>query len=71
MGLSTLLSFIALNKGRVQIVSGDGYWKNNQPAPYKNLFTNYFDGTIINIQFNVNDKHSYSLSNEGSQESLF
>ncbi len=71
MGLSTLLSFIKLNKGRVQIISGDGYWDNSQSGSYKNLFANYFDGTIVNIEFNVNDKNSYILSNEESQESLF
>ena len=71
MGLSTLLLFIKLNGGRLQIISGDGYWENSQSGPYKNLFANYFDGTIVNIEFNVNDKSSYSLSNEGSQESLF
>ena len=71
MGLSILLSFIALNRGRVQIISGDGYWENSQSGPYKNSFANYFDGTIVNIEFNVNDKNSYILSNEKSQESLF
>ena len=71
MGLSILLSFIALNGGRVQIVSGDGYWENNQSVPYKNLFANYFDGTIVNIEFNVNDKNSYVLLNEKSQKNLF
>ena len=72
MGLSTLLSFIKLNKGRVQIISGNGYWENSQLESYKNiLFANCFDGTIVNIEFNVNDKYSYSLSNERSQENLF
>ena len=70
MGLSTLLSFIKLNRGKVQIISGNGYWENSV-GYVEALFANYFDGTIVNIEFNVNDDNSYVLSSERSQESFF
>ena len=71
MGFSTLLLFIKLNGGKVQIILGDGYWDSDKSEPYKKIFDNYFDGTVVNIEFNLNDESSYILSNEESLESLF
>jgi len=71
IGLSTLLSFIQLNKGKVQIVSGDGYWQRNSSGTDYETFQDYFDGTIVNIEFNVNDTNSYILSGEESWDNIF
>ena len=71
IGLSTLLSFIQLNKGKVQIISGDGYWLRNSSGTHFETFQEYFDGTIVNIEFNVNDTNSYILSGEDSWDNIF
>ncbi len=71
LGLSTLLSFIELNKGKVQIVSDDGYWAKIPNGYIKKKLSSSFDGTIVNIEFNTNDANSYILPSESCQTNIF
>ena len=71
LGLSTLLSFIELNKGRVQIVSDDGYWAKISNDYIVKKLSNSFNGTIVNIEFNINDTNTYILSSESYQRNIF
>ena len=71
LGLDSILEFIKLNKGKVQIVSSDGYWeyKNGEA---KKEFNNFFPGTIVNIEFNLDDSSIYKLKEEDiSFENIF
>lgn len=64
LGLSTLIEFLTLNHGAMQIVSGLGM------VEYRNKIFKYydlskpFDGTIVNMEFNFNDNNNYRLVNE-------
>jgi len=64
LGLSTLLEFLRLNQGAMQIVSGLGMveFKHNQLTDY--VLSKSFDGTIVNMEFNFNDNKNYRLANE-------
>lgn len=71
LGLDIIFEFIKLNKGRIQIVSSDGFWEYYNDKMEKKLFSNPFNGTIANIEFNLNDKSSYRLKEEISLEDIF
>lgn len=71
LGLDIIFEFIKLNKGRIQIVSSDGYLEYYNNIMDKKLFNNPFHGTIANIEFNLNDKASYLLKEEISLEDIF
>lgn len=64
LGLSTLLEFIELNQGAMQIVSGLGMveFRDNKLTDYN--LTKAFDGTIVNMEFNFDDDKNYRLANE-------
>jgi len=68
LGLGLLLEFLSLNKGRMQIVSDEGYWEYDGEGNGKNIYdkslNSKFPGTIINIEFNLDDTNSYSLISE-------
>lgn len=71
LGLYTLLSFLQLNDGKVQIISGTGYWLFNSNGVTKHTMNYSFRGTIVNIEFNVSDRNSYALSTELDQTNIF
>lgn len=71
LGLSIIFEFIALNKGKIQIVSSDGYYEFNKGNTEFRNFHNTFPGTIVNIEFNLNDTNSYRLKEEISLDSIF
>ena len=71
LGLSIIMEFIKLNRGKIQIVSSDGYWEYRRGDIEINLFSNAFPGTIANIEFNLDDKNSYRLTEEISLDDIF
>jgi hypothetical protein len=71
LGLNIIFEFIKLNKGKVQIISSDGYWEYCNGDTLNKLFDNPFQGTIVNIEFNLDDKNSYKLVEEISLEDIF
>lgn len=71
LGLNIIFEFIKLNKGKVQIVSSDGYWEYRKGETESRLFEKPFPGTIVNIEFNLDDKDSYRLTEEVSLEDIF
>ena len=64
IGLSLLYEFIKLNKGKLQIISNDGFWQMNDGDISIRNFENEFPGTVINISVRTNDCNSYMLNNE-------
>jgi hypothetical protein len=64
LGLNIMFEFIQLNKGKVQIVSADGFWEYRKEKRVTKLFNDSFPGTIVNIEFNLNDNAYYSLKQE-------
>jgi|SRR6056297_392437 len=71
LGLSIIFEFIELNKGKIQIVSSDGYWEYRKGETLKKDFNGIFPGTIANIEFNLDDRSSYRLKNEVSLDDIF
>lgn len=62
IGLTILKEFIQLNKGKLQIVSNDGFLEINTSHTIQNLFVGEFPGTIVNIEFCTDDNSNYYLN---------
>ena len=61
LGLSEIFQFIQLNKGKVEIVSSNGYYRLLNNHVESILLPEEFPGTIVNFMFNLSDNKSYSL----------
>ncbi len=68
LGLSIIFQFIELNKGRVQILSSNGYWEFKQGRKQMIDLKHNFKGTIVILDFNLTDTNAYILESE-QQES--
>src|SRR5690606_35648430 len=64
LGLDLIFQFIQHNKGKIQIISADGFWEWHRGKSTKKLLNNRFNGTIANLRFNLNDTSHYYLENE-------
>jgi hypothetical protein len=64
LGLSVIFEFIKLNRGKIQVISSNGFYEFKNGSVEKKLLSEVFDGTIVNIKFNLNDPNHYSLTNE-------
>ena len=71
LGLDIIFEFIKLNKGKIQIVSSDGYWEFSNNEVIEKKFEKPFLGTIANIEVNLNDKSKYKLKEEISLKDIF
>ena len=70
LGLGVIFEFIKLNKGKIHIVSSDGYYEFSNGQVITKRLTAPFGGTLINLSFNLNDKHYYWLKEE-SLDNIF
>lgn len=71
IGLAFIKEFVEKNKGKLQIISDDGFYEySNGHEEYK-TFSGAFPGTILNIQINTNDKTSYCLEAEINPNDIF
>lgn len=70
-GLKLLQEFIELNNGKVQIISGDGFYEFSNGIKKYSAMKNPFPGTTINLQINTGDKKSYGLASEVSSANIF
>ena len=64
LGLKLIREFIAMNKGRIQIVSDRGYWEFSPRGETLTRMDTSFPGTVINIEINTADTSSYRLRAE-------
>jgi membrane protease subunit (stomatin/prohibitin family) len=62
--LALLKEFILLNNGKIEVVSDNGYYKIDSNGEELRDFDGSFPGSCVNVQFNTNDKNSYSLVSE-------
>lgn len=69
-GLPTLKEFFARNKGRLQIVSGSGFWELNQFGEQLNTLPHAFPGSFVNMEINTSDETYHQSSTELVAESL-
>ncbi len=70
LGLSLIRDFLRLNGGKIQIISCEGYWEQIGIRINQMSFENEFDGTIVNLEFNLNDKSLYYLKSELKPEDI-
>lgn len=73
LGLDLIFQFIQHNKGKIQIISSNGFWEWHRGLITKQLMPHHFNGTIANLRFNLNDNSHYYLAGEEipSLENLF
>lgn len=71
LGLGIISEFINLNKGKIQIISSDGFWESRSGSETTKLFQYSFPGTIANIEFNLEDKNTYRLKDEITLDDIF
>ena len=71
LGLKLLGEFIDLNGGCLQIVSDDGYWRRDKGRIFTRQLWFPFPGTVVNIEINTADPHSYSLTSELDAGDIF
>ena len=71
LGLKLLGDFIDLNRGSLQIVSGNGYWRREDQVATLRTFPDCFPGTAVNIIINATDPQFYVLSTELQPEDIF
>ena len=71
LGLSLIREFLQLNEGKLQIASSDGYYEECKGEKITEKLNFAFVGTIVNIEFNLNDDKSYSLVEEVDINNLF
>ncbi|MFQ6883661.1 hypothetical protein [Clostridium sp.] len=68
IGLFQLCEFIRENGGKIQIVSARGYWEENCDKIITHKYKYPFDGTIVNIEVNVDNKLYLSKNEKDNSE---
>ena len=64
LGFTLIRDFLCKNEGKIQIASADGYWYEKECTSYSEDLSDFFGGTVVNLEFNVNDQSSYCLKSE-------
>ena len=70
LGLKLIREFVRINKGKLQIISADGFWMQTADKTTGQSFNLEFPGTIVNLEFNISDDFYY-IKNEIEQVELF
>lgn len=71
LGLAVLREFVILNKGKMQIISNEGFYQFDSDGETLNEFQGEFPGTIVNLQFRTDDNNNYSLNSEIDINDIF
>lgn len=72
LGLAVIFEFIKLNKGKIQVISSDGFYEFKNGNVVKKRLNSVFDGTVVNIKFNLTDANYYYLKEEDEDfENIF
>ena len=62
--MAQLKEFIRMNKGSLDIISGRGWVVLNGEEEETHLLETAFPGTIVNLNFNFDDKDYYYMTSE-------
>ena len=71
LGLKLLCEFVDLNGGSVQIVSDSGYWTRKGRKSYSSSMVHAFPGTVVCVEIDTADPHSYMLTSETDTHDIF
>lgn len=65
LGLKLLREFLLMNKGKLQIISDNGFWEERDKGMIeKKEIDICFPGTIVNLEINTSDEKEYRLNSE-------
>ena len=64
LGLAILKEFITINKGKMQIISGNAFYELSNNIEKISILHYFFDGSVISMNFNTNDTTTYTFENE-------
>jgi len=53
IGLNTIRQFVKQNQGKIQVLSGNGVWKQVKHRTFSKSYEKSFPGTIITLEFNL------------------
>lgn len=70
LGLNVIFEFIKLNKGKIQVISADGFYEFNKGKERISTMSNSFNGTIVNLRFNLSDAKTYYLKGEELEDDI-
>lgn len=71
LGLFRIIDFIKLNQGKIHVISADGYWEYKHEKIVKIDLPQTFPGTIVNLEFNLDDDNVYYLDGESVDDIKF
>lgn len=71
IGLAVLKEFVGMNKGKMQIVSDDGFYEFGPFGENVRTFSAPFPGTIVTLQFRTDDATSYILNEDVDTNTIF
>ena len=71
LGFSLIREFLEKNDGKIQIISGNGFWEQTGKNAKSSRYPYDFPGTIVNLEFNIDDKCHYYLLSEIKEEDIF
>jgi hypothetical protein len=71
IGLKLLQDLVNLNKGKLQIVSADGFIELKNGEFSENTMNVFFPGTIVTVELILGDSNFYILSTETNKENIF
>ncbi len=71
IGLALLREFVRLNKGKMQIVSGQGYYEYGDQGEIVQSMRFPLPGATINLQFCTDDPAQYLLHSELDAQNIF
>lgn len=66
LGFSLIRKFLSMNEGKLQIKSDSGYWETKRGIIFAMDQVESFQGTIVNIEFNLKDTNSYITPEENN-----
>jgi hypothetical protein len=64
LGFSLIREFLQKNKGKIQIFSADGFWEEKGKHITSKEIDGFFQGTVVNLEFNLNDRSYYYFGSE-------
>ena len=64
LGLDILRQFIEMNKGTIQMISGDAMLEIDGEMPTETSLDRWFPGTIVTVEFNCDDDKTYLMTDE-------
>ena len=71
LGLKILCEFIDLNRGCLQIISRSGYWMRREGNIETKRLNNPFPGTVVSVEINTVDRHTYGHPSELNIDDIF